>query len=120
MRANAHDPLAKIITRNVEKELERRMPEIFKQHADDLIPQATATFLWTMATRFGWGEKRLRELAEAIHDTEWLMDNPSRLHHKFTPYDCEREIKKKYGIDIRAEFPVKVEDEKGRVLNAQR
>lgn len=95
--------------REVNREIDDAMPQLFQKHAEMLIPQVTATFLWTMATRYGWGEKRLRQLAEAIHDTEYLMENPSRLHHRFDPFDCEKEIKEKYGIDLRKELPPQVE-----------
>ena len=105
------------IKREVAAEMERRRAELFVQAAGDLIPQAMAVFLWTMAINYGWGEKRLRRLADDLHETGHLMNNPSRLHHRFTPLDCEREIKEKYGIDIRAEFPVTVEDERGKRLD---
>lgn len=83
--------------REVNREIDDAMPQLFQKHAEMLIPQVTATFLWTMATRYGWGEKRLRQLAEAIHDTEYLMENPSRLHHRFDPIDLINVIKKNTG-----------------------
>lgn len=98
--------------REVNREIDDAMPQLFQKHAEMLLPQVTATFLWTMATRYGWGEKRLRQLAEAIHDTEYLMENPSKLHHRFDPIDLIRVIKEKYGIDLEKEFPVRTEVQK--------
>ena len=83
--------------------------EIFREVAPDITAQNIAFMLWTMYTRFGWGEKRIRRLIEAFHDTEDLMENPSRLHHRFSPLECEEILKEKFGIDVRAEFPPKVE-----------
>jgi hypothetical protein len=93
-------------------ELERQEPELFAKHAEMLIPQAIATFLWTMALCYGWKEKWLKQLVENLKETDYLMDNPSRLHHRFSPLDCEKEIKEKYGIDVREEFPVRIEIQK--------
>ena len=100
----------------VAKEMDNQEPELFVKHANDLIPQAFAVFLWTMQLNYGWGEKRLKKLVEDLHETDYLMEHPSRLHHKFDPLDCERELKEKYGIDLRKEFPVRVEDKKGKVI----
>jgi hypothetical protein len=100
------------IKKEVAAELERQEPELFAKHAEMLIPQAIATFLWTMALCYGWKEKRLKQLVENLKETDYLMDNPSRLHHRFSPLDCEKEIKEKYGIDVREEFPVRIEIQK--------
>lgn len=104
------------IRREVAKETERRCAEIYAHAAAELIPQAMAVFLWTMQLNYGWGEKRLKKLVDDLHETDYLMEHPSRLHHKFDPLDCERELKEKYGIDLREEFPVRVEDKKGKVI----
>ena len=74
-----------------------------------LIPQAMAMFLWTMAINYGWGKSRLRKLAEALHETDYLMDNPSRLHHRFDATDLIEVVKEKYEIDVVKEFPVRIE-----------
>ena len=94
------------------KEFEEYRYEVYVQAANDLIPQCMATFLWTMVKYHGWGEKRLRKLVDDWHDVDSLMENPSRLHSRFSPLDCEKEIKERFGIDIRAEFPIKVEVQK--------
>lgn len=85
---------------------------VFREVAPDISVQAYACVIWTLKTRFGWGEKRIKQLVEALHDTDELMENPSRLHHRFDPLDCEREIKEKFGVDLRKEFPVRVEVQK--------
>ena len=103
------------IKREVAAEVERQHKQIFVRAAEDLIPQAMAVFLWTMAVNYGWKKKRLRKLVEALKETDYLMDHPSRLHHRFSPLDCEREIKEKYGIDLRAEMPIRV-GEKGKQI----
>lgn len=95
--------------REVEREAEEHYAEIFCKCAADLTAQITATIIWTLMKNEGWGEVRIRRLIEHIHDTEYLMDNPSRLHHRFSPLECETEIKERFGIDLREEFPVKVE-----------
>ena len=93
-------------------EIVKEEPEIFKRHAEQIIPQAFAMFFWTMALNYGWKKKRLRKLLDDLHETDRLMRNPSRLHHRFDPLDCEREIKEKYGIDLRKEIPIQVEIKK--------
>ena len=103
----------------VAREIENQEPELFIKHANDLIPQAFAVFLWTMALNYGWRGKRLKRLVENLHETDYLMENPSRLHHRFDPIDCEREIKEKYGIDIRAEFKVRVENQQGKLISGR-
>lgn len=93
-------------------EFEEFREEVYVQAADDLIPQYMATTLWVMAKYHGWGEKRLRKLVDDWHDVDSLMENPSKLHSRFSPLDCEKEIKERFGIDLRAEFPIRVEVQK--------
>ena len=106
----------KAIEREVAKELERQRAVVYRQAAEDLMPQALAFFLWTLQLNYGWGEKRLRKLVDDLHETDHLMNSPSPMHHRFNSLDCERMLKDKYGIDIRAEFPIVVEDKKGQVI----
>ena len=120
MKAHTPPTSFKGIRHEVRKEMGVYREEIYCEAAEDLIPQVMAVFLWTISVNYGWKKDRLRQLAEALHETEYLMDNPSRLHHRFSPLDCEKEIKERYGIDIRAEFPVRVSDMKGKVLNSER
>ena len=104
------------IKREVAAEMERQHKQLFVQAAEELIPQALAFFLWTMQLNYGWGEKRLRKLVDDLHETDHLMNSPSPMHHRFNSLDCEEMLKDKYGIDIRAEFPIVVEDKKGQVI----
>ncbi|MBR1750903.1 MAG: hypothetical protein IJ740_08495 [Ruminococcus sp.] len=104
---NAHvDRKARQIAR---EEYEKIREEIFRDCAADIVAQCLANVLWTMNTSFGWGEKRLRALVEALHETDELQCCPSALHHRFSGLDCEEKIKESFGIDIRREFPAKVE-----------
>lgn len=96
----------------VADEIAKQEPEIFKRHAEMLIPQVYAMVLYTLATCEGYGEKRLKRFCEHIHDIDELMDNPSRLHHKFDPTDLIDVVKEKYGIDVVKEFLVRVEVQK--------
>lgn len=97
------------IKKQVERELEDGYERIFRQCADDLIVQFTSSLFWTMATRFGWGKKRLRELADALHDTEDMMSRPTAMNHRFGPLECEKTVRERYGIDLREEFKAIVE-----------
>ena len=83
--------------------------EVYKECANDIMIQCLSTVFWTLATNCGYGAGRLRKLAEQLHDTKELMDNPSRLHHKFSGLECEQIIKEKYGVDLRAEFTAEIE-----------
>ena len=103
------------IKREVAADMERQHKQLFVQAAEELIPQAMAVVLWTMAVNYGWKKKRLRKLVDNLKETDYLMDTPSRLHHRFSPLDCEQEIKEKYGIDLRAELPIRV-GEKGKEI----
>lgn len=96
----------------VADEIAKQEPEIFKKHAEMLIPQVYAMVLYTLATCEGYGEKRLKRFCEHIHDIDELMENPSRLHHRFDPTDLIDVVKEKYGIDVVKEFPVRVEVQK--------
>ena len=100
------------IKREVAAEMNRQEPELFKKHAEMLIPQLYAMVLYTLATCEGYGEKRLKRFCEHIHDIDELMDNPSYLHHKFDPTDLIDVVKEKYGIDVVKEFPVRIEVQK--------
>lgn len=93
----------------VAEEMDRQYEELYRRAAADLNAQNLGVVFWTLAKSFGWGEKRLKALVEALHDTDDLMEHPSRLHHRFSPLDCEKELKEKYGIDLREEFPARVE-----------
>lgn len=106
----------KAIEIEVAKELERQRAVVYRQAAEDLMPQALAFFLWTLQLNYGWGEKRLRKLVDDLHETDHLMNCPSPMHHRFNTLDCEKMLKDKYGIDVRAEFPIVVEDKKGQVI----
>lgn len=101
------------LTRRQKEEAQRLLDDehekIFKQCADELLVQSLATVFWTLAINNGWGAKRLRKLADDLHETQNLMNNPSPLHHKFSPLECEQIIKEKYNIDLRAEFKAQVE-----------
>ena len=112
MKARTPPDTYRQIKREVAAEMERQHKQLFVQAAEELIPQAMAVVLWTMAVNYGWKKKRLRKLVEALKETDYLMENPSRLHHRFSPLDCEREVKEKYGIDFRKEFPIRVEIQK--------
>jgi hypothetical protein len=100
------------IRRAVEEEMDRQYEALYRRMAADLNAQNLGVVYWTLAKSFGWGEKRLKALTEALHDTDDLMEHPSRLHHRFSPLDCEKEIKERFGIDLRAEFPIRVEVQK--------
>jgi hypothetical protein len=100
------------IRREVAAEMNRQETELFKRHAEMLIPQVYAMVLYTLATCEGYGEKRLKRFCEHIHDIDELMENPSRLHHRFDPTDLIDVVKEKYGIDVVKEFPVRVEVQK--------
>ena len=112
MKARTPPDTYRQIKREVAAEMERQHKQLFVQAAEELIPQAMAVVLWTMAVNYGWKKKRLRKLVEALKETDYLMENPSRLNHRFSPLDCEREVKEKYGIDFRKEFPIRVEIQK--------
>ena len=109
MKARTPPVTFKQIQSAVTDEFERQHDEMFAQMAPKIMAQTLATVLWTMHTRYGWGKRRLRGLVEALHDTDELMDNPSPLHHRFDPLDCERQIQEQFGIDLRREFEAKVE-----------
>lgn len=96
----------------VADEIAKQEPEIFKRHAEQLIPQVCAAIFKTLEISYGWKKKRLWKFIEYLKDFFDLMDHPSRLHHRFDPIDCEREMKEKYGIDFRKEFPIRVEIQK--------
>ena len=93
MKARTPPDTYRQIKREVAAEMERQHKQLFVQAAEELIPQAMAVFLWTMAVNYGWKKKRLRKLVDNLKETDYLMDNPSRLHHRFSPLDCEQEIK---------------------------
>lgn len=116
MKAKTSIDTRSLIRQEVAKELERQRAVVYRQAAEDLMPQALAFFLWTLQLNYGWGEKRLRKLVDDLHETDYLMNCPSPMHHRFNSLDCEEMLKGKYGIDIRAEFPIVVEDKKGQVI----
>ena len=112
MRANVKMPVEKITKRAARAIIEvdeEYKEQVFREVAPDIAAQTTANIIWTLWKMEGYGEKRIKRLIEHLHDLENLQENPSRLHHRFDPLDCEREIKEKFGIDLRAEFPPKVE-----------
>lgn len=97
------------VKREVAKEVEVQYKELFAQAADEILPQAVATFLWTMHVNYGWGEIRLQQLVNALKDTNNIMKNPSKLHKRFGPIDCEQYLKEKFNIDVVTEFKAEVE-----------
>ena len=101
---NAHIKLPKAMQAEIDRQKEKIFTEVYEKATAEITAQILATVFWTMSVEFGWGEKRLRALADALHDTEHLMINPSRLHHRFCGLDCEEYLKSKYGIDLRKEF----------------
>lgn len=115
MRANTAMNKQKAVTLNTKQKAiymqirEEVREEVYKECANDIMIQCLSTVFWTLATNCGYGAGRLKKLAEQLHDTKELMDNPSRLHHKFSGIECEQIIKDKYGLDLRAEFTADVE-----------
>lgn len=101
------------LTHKQKKEAQRLLDDeherIFRECADNILAQAFAAVFWTLAVNDGWGTKRLQKLVDDLHETQNLMNNPSPLHHKFSPLECAQIIKDKYNIDIRAEFKAQVE-----------
>lgn len=93
-------------------EIAKQEPEIFKRHAEQLIPQAYATVFKVLDMDHGWKAKRLWQLIYELQNLDDLMEHPSPLLPSFGPIDCEREMKEKYGIDFREEFPIRVEIQK--------
>lgn len=91
------------------EEYENVREEIFRQCADDILAQTLINVFWTLNRSYGWGKKRLADFVEALHDTTELQCKPSRMHHRFSALDCEKELKEKYGIDVREEFKAIVE-----------
>ncbi len=120
MKAHQTDPKDKpIVFKNyaelqkaVADEIAKQEPEIFKRHAEQLIPQAYATVFKVLDMDHGWKAKRLWQLIYELKNLNNLMEHPSPLLPSFSPIDCEREMKEKYGIDFRKEFPIRVEIQK--------
>ena len=100
-----HDDLM----REVQKEATLQGNAIYEKAARDILPQAMATFLWTMHTNFGFGPKRIADVAEALIDTGNLMLNPSKLHHRFGGLDCVEWLKKYAGVDAEEAYKAEVE-----------
>lgn len=99
----------KDVKKAARQEYEEVREEIFKECADDIMAQALCTVFYTLMTAYGWRKQRLRNFADALHATNDLMCNPSRLHHRFSPLDIEQMLKDKYRLDIRKEFQANVE-----------
>ena len=77
MKAKTSINTRSLIRQEVAKELERQRAVVYRQAAEDLMPQALAFFLWTMQLNYGWGEKRLRKLVDDLHETDHPMNCPS-------------------------------------------
>lgn len=97
------------IKREVAAEMNRQEPELFKKHAEMLVPQIMATVIKALTMCEGYDKIRLERFVEEVQDLVDLMENPSPLHHRFDPTDLIEEIKEKYGIDVVKEFPPRVE-----------
>lgn len=94
------------------EEYENVREEIFRSCANDIMVQTLSTVIWTLMTAQDWDGEKVKKFVEQLHDTDELMDNPSKLHHKFSGLECEQIIKEKCGVDLRAEFPARVEVKK--------
>lgn len=92
-----------------ERIMSNERERIFREVADDILQQAFASVYWTLVTYDDYDAEKLQELTDHLHDTQYLMNNPSPLHHKFSPLECMDIIKEKFNIDIRAEFKTQVE-----------
>lgn len=99
----------KDVRRVARQEYEEVREEIFKECADDIMAQALCTVFYTLVTAYGWRKQRLRNFADALHSTNDLMCNSSRLHHRFSPLDIEQTLKDKYSLDLRREFKADIE-----------
>jgi hypothetical protein len=97
------------IQQAVSNEFKKITEQVYAEVSADIVSQFAAVVLWTMATRYGWGKKRLTELVDALKDTSDMMSNPSRLHHRFSPVECISTLKDKYGIDVKEVFKPEVQ-----------
>ena len=92
-----------------ERIMESERERIFREVADDILQQAFAAVYWTLLINDDWDATQLQKLTEDLHETQYLMNNPSPLHRRFSPLECMEIIKEKCNIDIRAEFKAQVE-----------
>lgn len=84
--------------------------EVFRDAAGDIIAQVMASVFFTLSVQYGWKKKRLEQFVSALHDTDRMMWKRSPLQkYTLSPIECEKAIKDDYGIDLRKEFPPKVD-----------
>lgn len=93
----------------VQAEFEREHLNLYREATADITAQVLANVLVALEQNYGWKEKRLKDFINALHATEDSMVTPSPLHKTYTTLDNEEHIRKKFGIDLRAEFPPNVE-----------
>lgn len=84
--------------------------KVFRDCAQDVMTQSLGCVFWTLAIQFGFGKRRLRKLADALHDTDLMMCKKNPLTGKcISPIELAKQVKEDYGIDLAKEFPVKID-----------
>ena len=85
----------------VKKEFEACAAEV----RADTAQQLTAIIFYTLAVNYGWGERRLRRLMDAITGTADDMDGVGFVP-AFNAVDCMTFVKDRFGIDLKQEIQV--------------
>ena len=93
------DELKTVIDREVEKAYNSRIDAVYEDVRKDVAVQIMAVCCCELHTEFGFGKRRLKRFHRGINALLRMMQGGA-MGKSFTPVDCIKMLKDKYGIDL--------------------
>lgn len=93
------DELKTVIDREVEKAYNSRIDAVYEDVRKDVAVQIMAVCCCELHTEFGFGKRRLKRFHRGINALLRMMQCGA-MGKAFTPVDCIKLLKDKYGIDL--------------------
>lgn len=84
---------------HLKSETNKRIGQLYEEIGKDIVAQISAVFLSVLNREFGFGTDRLKKVFSGTKSMFIMMNNKA-LSKDFTPDDCIKFVKEKFGIDV--------------------
>lgn len=91
--------LKSVVDQEVEKAYNSRIDAVYEDVRKDVAAQVMAVCCCELHTEFGFGKKRLKRFHRGMNALLRMMQGGA-MGKQFTPVDCIKTLKDKYGIDL--------------------
>lgn len=91
--------LKSVVDQEVEKAYNSRIDAVYEDVRKDVAVQIMAVCGCELHTEFGFGKRRLKRFYRGINALLRMMQGGA-MDKEFTPVDCIKMLKDRYGIDL--------------------